>query len=216
MSSGLLVSFANVIVPVPAAALLRLVAVRVVEAALQRVPARDLRQADRHVIGRVDVEEPGERHVRRRVRSTRLPHAKFGGITTRAVPDRRVDAVERLVGVVARIDHVARPGRGTAGRQAGVDAVRRRRSSGSAVVAEGRPGAGLRQRAACQLVLSCARTCLRGTSSVAQRVVDRGRQRADDRVVLLRVVPAGNRTGDRLLLLLQPEDLNVPRSDDIG
>ena len=54
--------------------LLGLVAVRVVEAGLDRVAAHDLGQADRDVLGRVDVEPAGEPDASAARSATRLPH----------------------------------------------------------------------------------------------------------------------------------------------
>ena len=71
---------------VPAAALLRLVAVGVVEAGLEGMPARDFRQADGDVLGPVDVEEPGKGMFGGPYcgcRLTRPPHVNPGGIWIR-------------------------------------------------------------------------------------------------------------------------------------
>src|SRR5207237_7531946 len=59
----------------PALALLRLVAVRVVEATLHRVASLDFREADRDVVGRIDVEISGKRHVGWRIVRVRIADA---------------------------------------------------------------------------------------------------------------------------------------------
>ena len=90
-SSGLLLSLREVDRAVPAAALLRLVAVRVVEARLDRVPARDLRQADRDSPGsRLTLRKPGNGMFGGAFVDAVAPREARRQLDPRAVPDRRL------------------------------------------------------------------------------------------------------------------------------
>ena len=192
----------------PALALLRLVAVRVVEAGLDRVPADQLRQADGDVVGRIDVEIAGERHVGRRIRDAAAPREAGGHPEPRAVPDRRIDGVECLVRVVGGVDdaRVAKKRRQTAeagGVEIG-DVVHRQRA-----LAARRPRARLRQGASGQLVLRVAVRAFEERRCV-HVVVHRRRDDGDHGLELACVVEARNRAGDRRVLLLPAAVLERP------
>ncbi len=88
--------------------LFRFVAVRVVETRLERVPSLDLREADRKILGRVDVEPTREAECRWRVGGvghTAAPCKRGHLRHPRAIPERRPQAVERLDRVVSGVDH---------------------------------------------------------------------------------------------------------------
>ena len=125
--------------------------------------------------------------------ATRLPHANAGAHQhRRAVPDGGLTVVQRLVGVVARVDARWRRGTGTAGRRARRCAGSRRRFIGTRRVQKFGPVPPARARSR-PARSGCARRCLEERRRV-ERVVDRRRPRCGTTGSLhLRVVEAGQR-----------------------
>ena len=179
---------------------LRLVAVIVVEPGLQRVTPRDPGHARGEVLGRIDVEEARVGHVGRRVGDAVAPgHAGRRDPELTVDPERRLHVLEDLVGVVARVElqRIRKDHRQTAEARgiAVGDVVAR-----DAGRAEDRAGAGLAEDAPAEGVLALPVGRLEERRG-AHVVVHRHRQRADDRVLLLGVVEAGQRAVEHLVAL---------------
>ncbi len=121
---------------VAGAGVLRLEAVVVVEAALERVAAGDLRQADRDVLRPVDVQPAGIALVRRRRADAVAPAEDRRQVEPRAVPEGRLGVFHDLVRVVVSSGRRRRPDRG-AGSPASRQPVGRLVHQDAALVAAG-------------------------------------------------------------------------------
>ena len=198
----------------PPLALLRLEAVRVIEAALDRVRPLDARDADGNVVGRVLVEEPRERYVRRRIGNTIAPRKRRWHHHPAVHEVGRLHALQRFIGVIVGVDDIGVGKEERESAKADVESIagliHRER-----VLTECRARARLCQRTSRQLVLRMPigrfEKCRR-----SKNVVHGHGNRADRRLVLARIVEPWNRPVDRDVLLLPPGYLKLPRSLVVG